>query len=376
MSRRFRVGIVGFGHMHVNNVAALFAQHPRVDMAACADTTPAHPEMRVASYTREWNRHNVVAKCGVKKDWGKDWKAMLGAEKLDIVVCCTENSHHLEVVEAGAAVGAVVCVEKPMAVSLEHALRMVRATRAADTTMIVNWPMTWSPAVRLAKELVAAGEIGRVLEIKLREGHTGPLGPGAAHAGVDETAAPMSGAERAATWWHQAAEGGGAMLDFCSFGGMICRWFLDEVAVAAIGMKVNLDSQWADADDNGAILLRFRGAIGLLEASWTTFDHGVPCGPIVYGTSGTLVVDSQQGRHVVRIERGHGRSRVVEPNPLPAGREQVAGELIYHLETGEPLHPTLDRELNLESMAMLDAGLRSSISGKLEPVDSLACRIE
>ncbi len=375
MSRRYRVGIVGFGHMHVNNVAALFAKHPQVDMAACADTTPARPELRVAPYTREWNRRNVIASCRVKKDWGENWNAMIRDEKLDIVVCCTENGRHPDVVEACAAAGAAVCVEKPMAMSLDHALRMVRASREAGTTMLVNWPLTWTPAVRLAREMVDAGEVGRVLEIKWRAGHTGPLGPGAAHAGVDDTAAPMSGGERAATWWHQAAAGGGATLDFCSYGGMICRWFLGEPAVAAMGMKANLDSQWGDADDNGAIILRFRNAIGLLEASWTTFDHGVPCGPIVFGTTGTLVVDTRDGRDVVRIERGHGGSRVHEPKPLPPGREQVPGELIHHLETGEALHPTLDAEFNLEVMAMLDAGLRSSISGKLEQVDGLAWRI-
>jgi len=374
MSRRYRVGIVGFGHMHVNNVASLFAKHPQVDMAACADTAPARPELRRAPYTREWNRHNVIAACGVRKDWGEDWEAMIEAERLDIVVCCTENSRHAHVVEACAAAGAAVCVEKPMAASLEDALRMARAARAAGTTMLVNWPLTWTPALHLAKELVEAGEVGRVLQIKWRAGHTGPLGPGAAHAGVDGTAAPMSGAERAATWWHQAAAGGGATLDFCSYGAMICRWFLGEAALAAMGMKANLDSQWGDADDNGAILLRFRDAIGLLEASWTTFDHGVPCGPIVFGTTGTLVVDSRDGREIVRIERGHGRSGVHEPRPLAAGRDQVPGELIHHLETGEPLHPTLDREFNLEVMAMLDAGLRSTVSGRLEPVDSPAWR--
>ena len=375
MGRHYRVAVVGFGHMHVNHVAAVFAEHPAVEMAACADTRPARAELRVAPYTRAWNRQNVVSSCRVKKDWGEDWERMISTERPDIVVCCTENGRHADVVEAAAASGAAVCVEKPMAGTLEHAARMVRASTAASTPLVVNWPLTWTPAVRLAFELVTRGEIGRVLEIKWRAGHTGPLGPGAAHAGVNDTAATMSGPERAATWWHQSAAGGGATLDFCSYGAMICRWFLGEPAVAAMGMKANLDSQWGDADDNGAILLRFRSAMALLEASWTTFDHGVPCGPIVFGTTGTLVVDSRDGRDIVRVERGQGDTRIHEPPPLPTGREQVAGEIVHHLGTGEPLHPTLDRDFNLDVMAMLDAGLRSSASGRLEPVDGQSWRI-
>lgn len=113
MSRRYRVGVVGFGHMHVNNVAALFAKHPQVDMAACADTTPSRPELRVAPYTREWNRRNVIAVCGVKKDWGANWDGMIHDEKLDIVVCCTENCRHPDVVEVCAAGGAPCAWKSP-----------------------------------------------------------------------------------------------------------------------------------------------------------------------------------------------------------------------------------------------------------------------
>jgi predicted dehydrogenase len=50
----------------------------------------------------------------------------------------------------------------------------------------------------------------------------------------------------------------------------------------------------------------------------------------------------------------------------------VAEEFIHHLATGEPLHPTLDSALNLEVMAILDAGVRSAVSGTVEPVNNAA----
>lgn len=373
MSRKYRVGIIGFAHMHINNVAGLYAQHPQVELVACADTVPDVPELREAPYTRAWNIKNVMNNFGVAKAYD-DYREML-EEHLDIVICCSENAKHPEVVEACATAGSKVCVEKPMAMCLAHALRMVRACKAAETTLIVNWPMTWSPSARKAKALIDEGVIGRVLEVKARLGHTGPLGSGAAHAGVDETAAPMTGPERGATWWHQAAAGGGAMLDFCCYGAMVSRWYIGEPAVAAVGMKANLDSQWGDADDNGAIIVRFPSAMSLLEGTWTTWHHGVPGGPIIYGTTGTLVVESREGKPVVRLDRGHGQTTIYDCEPLPEGRQQVPGEFIHHLETGEPLHPTLEMMFNLEVMAILDAGVRSASSGKLEMVDNAAWQI-
>jgi len=374
MSKKYKVGAIGFAHMHINNVAALYAENPQVELVACADTVPDTPELREAPYTREWNVKNALDNIGFPKAYD-DYNEMLEKEQFDIVICCSENAKHPEVVEACAAAGVNVCVEKPMAMSLSHGFRMVRACQVAETTLIVNWPTTWSPAARKAKALIDDGVIGRVIEVKMRGGHTGPLGSGAAHAGVSETAAPMTGIERGATWWHKVSTGGGAMLDYCCYGSMISRWYVGEPAVAAVGMRANLDSHWGDAEDNAAMIVRFPGAMGLFEGSWTTLDHGVPSGPIVYGTTGTLVLDRKDGKQVVRLERGHGQTTIYEGDPLPEGRQNVSEEFIHHLETGDPLHPSLEMMFNLEVMAILDAGVRAASSGKLETVENVAWQI-
>lgn len=364
----YRVGVIGFGHMHINNVAALYGRHPQVEWTACADTLPIRPELRSAPYTREWNRDNLVQQFDIPTVY-EDYNEMLGREDLDIAIVTCENAQHPDVVEACAAAGVHVCVEKPMAMSLSDALRMARACAAAGTTVAVNWPITWSPGARELKALIDQGTVGRVLEIKYRAGHAGPLGSGVSHAGVDRSTAPMTNTERAATWWHQAATGGGAMLDFCCYGALLARWYIDQAAVAAVAMRANLSSPWGDADDNGAILVRFPEAMALLEGSWTTLDHGVPTGPIVYGTSGTLVLDGGASQ-TIRLERGHGQTMTFEPPPLPEGKADIAQALIHHLETGDPLHPTLQVALNLQVIAILDAAVRSAENAKVELVDN------
>ena len=338
---------------------------------ACADTIPLRPELREAAYTRGWNQKFALTELGMPKSYA-DYREMLAREKFDILIVCCENAWHADVVEACAAAGAHVCVEKPMAATLEDALRMVRACQAANTRLVVNWPLTWSAPARMLKTMIDEGVIGRVLEVRWRSGHTGPLGPGAAHAGVSEEAAPMTGPERGATWWHQTAAGGGAMLDYCCYGAMLSRWYIGEQASAAIGMKANLDSPWGDADDNAAMLVRFPHAMALYEGSWTTRDHGVAGGPIVIGTTGTLVMDYTEEK--VKLSRGHGDAVEYDCPPIPEERGDIAREFIHHLDSGEALHPTLDPLFNLEAMAILDAGVRSASSGKLETVDLVVWR--
>ena len=369
MSKTYRVGVIGFAHMHINNVLGLFAKHPQVELVACADTAPDVPELRAGPYTRQWNLKHALQDLGVPKSYDC-YHEMLGAERFDIVICTSENAHHPAVVEACAKAGANVCVEKPMAASLSDALAMVRSATAGGVTMLVNWPMTWNASARKAKALIDDGAIGRVMGVKARLGHAGPLGSGARHEGVAEEAAPLSATELGRVWWHNRAAGGGAMLDFCCYGCMIARWFVGVPAVAAVGMRANLNSPWGDADDNGAMIVRFPEAMGLFEGTWTTRHHGVGGGPIVFGTEGTLVMESRDGKALVRQERGKGEAILHEADPLPAGRTTIAEEFIHHLESGQPVHPTLEQAINLDAMAILDAGVRSADSGRQETVDS------
>jgi predicted dehydrogenase len=161
------------------------------------------------------------------------------------------------------------------------------------------------------------------------------------------------------------------MLDYCCYGAMFSYWVIGQMATAAVGLRGNLNSPFGDADDNGAMIVRFPQALGLFEGSWTTLDHGVPYGPIIYGTEGTLVMESDaEGNPAVREEHGGGDSTVHKPEPLAEGRHNVAYEYIHHLETGDPLHPTLEMMFNLDAMAILDAGMRAADSGMLEAVET------
>ncbi|MCL6431092.1 MAG: Gfo/Idh/MocA family oxidoreductase [Anaerolineae bacterium] len=361
MVRTYRLGVIGFAHMHVNHLLDQFAKLPNVEWVACADTVPAVPSRSSLPGTRTYNLKRAREVTGIPKVY-EDYREMLEKERFDAIIFCPENARHGEVAEAIAEKGIHMLTEKPMAASLSEGLRMARAVKAAGVALMVNWPTTWSPAIRAMKRLIDEGVIGEVWEVKWRNGAS--MGP------LSYSDPQPSDAEKGAEWWHQAAQGGGALLDYCCYGACLARWFIGERAVAAMGMRANLRSHYGDADDNAVITVRFPSALAVLEATWTTWNSGVPTGPIVYGSRGTLVTDQK----VVEVytTRAYGRSepdRVLEGDPLPEGRATPAEEFIHHLETGEPLHPTLQLERNLEVMAVLDAGIRSAASGRLETVD-------
>lgn len=359
-TQRFRVGVIGMAHMHVCSLVDRFVGLPEVEWVACADTIPATPSISKEPGTRTANLKRICAATGITRTYD-DYRELLDKEQLDIVIFCPENARHGEVAEAIAAHGAHMLTEKPMSASLPDALRMARAARNAGVTLAINWPTTWTPGLRLAKKLVDAGEIGDVWEVKWRNGPSmGPLAYGQ----------KITDAEKGAEWWHQEAPGGGALLDYCCYGACLARWFLGEPAIAAQGLRANLRSTYGDADDNAVITVRFARAMAILEGSWTTFHSGIPNGPVIYGTTGTIV-SSRQGLLVYKERRSEQPTAVYDQERLPEGRATIGEEFVHHLKTGEPLHPTLDVPLNLDAMAILDAGIRSAQSGKVELVNNV-----
>jgi predicted dehydrogenase len=365
-TRRYRVGVIGFAHIHVNDLIDRFLATGRADLVAIADTVPRTPSTTRVEGSRSANLLRAAAQPGPPRHYD-DYAVMLDAEALDIVIFCPEIARHAEIAEAVAARGIHLVTEKPMAGRLADAERMAAAARSAGVALAVNWPITWRPAIRRAKDLLADGAIGNVWQLKWRNGASlGPLAHGSLHPGNTVVGGLVSDSEKAAEWWHQRDAGGGALLDYCCYGACLALWYLAATPVSVQGMTANLMTP-GDAEDNAALLVRFPAALALLEASWTTFHAGIPSGPIVYGTNGTMVVDGADIR--IYGERGAAAPSLVETGPpLPLGQATIGEAFLHHLETGTPLHPTLDLDLNLATVAILDAGQRSAASGAVIPV--------
>jgi predicted dehydrogenase len=80
------------------------------------------------------------------------------AEEYDAVYVGTPNATHLAYAETAADLGKAVLCEKPLEATVERAERLVEA--CADVPLMVAYRMQTDPAVRRARELIAAGFVG------------------------------------------------------------------------------------------------------------------------------------------------------------------------------------------------------------------------
>jgi predicted dehydrogenase len=95
-----------------------------------------------------------------------DYREMLAQEQLDIVSVCTTARLRAEIVQTVAQAGVkAIWAEKPLALSLAEADAMVAACREHGVQMAVNCSRRWNPFFAETRRMIAAGELGELLQI-------------------------------------------------------------------------------------------------------------------------------------------------------------------------------------------------------------------
>ena len=98
-----------------------------------------------------------------------DWRAITADSNIDIVDICTPNDSHAEIAIAAARAGKAILCEKPLARNSAEARRMLDAVKGSRVSNMVCFNYRRVPAVALAQEMIAAGEIGdRIYHFRAR----------------------------------------------------------------------------------------------------------------------------------------------------------------------------------------------------------------
>jgi predicted dehydrogenase len=98
-----------------------------------------------------------------------DYREMLQKEKPDFVAICSRApEHRLEMVTAAVQAGSHMLIEKPLAKDLISADAIVRMTGEHGLHVATGFVTSMHPAVLRAREMVAAGEIGILQEMRAR----------------------------------------------------------------------------------------------------------------------------------------------------------------------------------------------------------------
>ena len=104
-----------------------------------------------------------------------DPRDIFAADDVDAVVVATPATTHFDLVHEALDAGKHVLSEKPLAMSVDACRHLVDRAVRAGRTLFVGHTFIYNPAVRAAKELVAAGDLGSVLHLHAVWAAPGPI---------------------------------------------------------------------------------------------------------------------------------------------------------------------------------------------------------
>ncbi|CCH53037.1 oxidoreductase domain protein [Fibrisoma limi BUZ 3] len=332
-----RVGVVGLVHTHVHWILGR-AKQDDIEIVGIAE-----PNRELAE--RFLKQHKLPMSLLYPTV-----EEMLDKTKPEAVTDFGMIVDHLKTVQICAPRGIHVMVEKPLAVSLNHAKQMEALAKKHNIHLLTNYETTWYGSNHKAYAMVNDGAIGDIRKIVVHDGHQGPKEIGVNKEFLDWLTDPVT-------------NGAGALFDFGCYGADLATWLLKgqrPLTVTAVTQQIKPDI-YPKVDDEATIILTYPKAQVVIQASWNwPFSRK---DMEVYGQHGyVFTVDGKRMR--IRLkddkteqvqEAAQTEAPAVDPFAYMAGivrNETKKEDGLSSLQT------------NLIVMEILDAARQSAKSGK------------
>jgi predicted dehydrogenase len=281
-----RVGMLGAGFIGQMHSLAL-------RMAGAARQQP-----RVAPQLALLVDRDEALGCDVAERY--EWERLSGdvealaQEPLDLFVNAGPNDAHIEATVRAAQQGVHVFCEKPLARTADEALELWRAVRDTGVQHRCAFVHRFIPSLRVARELIAAGELGEVRHVRA------------------QFLLDMVEPDGSLSWrFDRARAGAGALGDLGSHHIDVARFLVGEVVeVGGVTRTWCSDPSGAIADVNddafACTALLENGATATFEASRVASGHSLTGRVEVDGTKGSLAFDMERLNELVIREPRRG----------------------------------------------------------------------
>ncbi len=357
MSKPLRVGFIGVGGIAQEAHAPAVKNVKILKLVSCADID----EKRLKLFQEKYGCERAYT----------DYKEMLEKEKPDIVLVATPHGVHAKAAIDALESGSHVYLEKPMATSLEEALRIAETARRVKKILAVGHVYRFSPSRLIARKIVQTGRLGRIYYSRtlfLRR----------------------RGIPNSPTFLKKSLAGGGAVLDIGSHAvdsllfiqGFPIPKHVSAMTYRAFSKRFDMfmdyplpqpprpeELEEIEVEDFGACFIRFSdGSTAHVEVSWASYLRDEVNEVIILGDRGGITVDGRANKlyYMMSIEDEYMISEALLSSPREDAFTRAWRLLAEAVQSGRERapYPLCTAEQGVLNMAILDAIYRSSVIGK------------
>jgi predicted dehydrogenase len=264
-------------------------------------------------------------------------------DRIDAVVIVTPNFLHFPIARAALEAGFDVICEKPMTTTLEDAEALAALVETTGRRFFLTHTYTGYPMVRQARQMVAAGEIGKLRRVEVEYLQ-------------DWLAAPVENTGAEGAVWRtdpKKAGQGGAIGDVGTHAWNLAAFVAGEEPTHLIAELSTL-VEGRRVDDDAAILLRYAsGAKGSILASQVLPGNGNNVSFRIYGDKAGLEWWQEKPEELWFTRLGEPR-QMLRRNGAGATAAAVAGSRV----------PAAHPEGYLEAFANLYRDTADLLAGK------------
>lgn len=253
---KLRFGIIGCGRIAPRHAESL-AEIPEAELVMVCDVI-------------ENRAHHFAEKHGVK--YCLDYHELLSDPNIDIVNICTPSGLHASMAIDALKAGKHVIVEKPMAMSVSDADRMISTAKEMKRKLCIVLQNRYNPPMQDFYQAVRDNKIGRIL-----------LG--------SVTVRWYRPQEYYNDGWHGTRSmDGGALMNQSIHHIDALQWLVGEPVESVFAYTATLAHQM-EAEDVGVVTLRFaNGALATIEGSTVTYPQNLEASVALFGEKGSLKV--------------------------------------------------------------------------------------
>ncbi|AHW60583.1 Predicted dehydrogenase [Draconibacterium orientale] len=282
-----------------------------------------------------------------------DLEKMLDEVKPEAVVAFGSIYDHLAVVKACAPRGIDVMVEKPLAVSMDHAKQMAALAKKYNIHLLTDYETSWYPTTAKSFQLVKDEKnVGTVRKVVIHDGHKGPKEIGCDKYFLDWLTDPV-------------LNGGGAIVDFGCYGANLMTALTNgetPLSVTAVTRQLKPDI-YTKVDDDATIVVSYPESNCIIQASWNwPFSRK---DMEIYGTDGYVFADNKNDMRIRTRNTGDEIALKVTANDVAVYEDPFA--YFYDVITGkitQPPYGLYSLENNMMVVQILDAARQSAKTGK------------
>jgi predicted dehydrogenase len=155
-----RIGLVGLGYWGPN-YARVVTELPEAELVAACDISEQALGLIRSRYP------SVYAT--------RDFSDLLNSPDVDALIIATPQVTHFGLTEAALEAGKHVLCEKPLATTTSECDLLISAADRNERILFVGHTFVYNPAVRQMRDLIEAGEVGRVLYCHAARTGLGPI---------------------------------------------------------------------------------------------------------------------------------------------------------------------------------------------------------